>query len=140
MDHAVGGQALDRMDRLTVDSEFGVVIVLDDESFGSMCPTEECRPAPRRQCHAQGVLVSGGDKDRVGPFKGVDHDPFVVNRDGTDLQSSPREDLTEVRKTGVFHGHLDRSDPNQCNADGGQALRDSATYNHLVGDDPTRPG
>ena len=82
-DDAVGGQALQRADRVAVVAELGVIVVLDDDPAASAGPRDQLLAAVSGEHDAGGPLVGRGHQD--GPGAGAlergDVDAVVVDRD-----------------------------------------------------------
>ena len=66
VEHSLGGEPLDRPDRLPVEAVLGVVVVLEDEPSPVRRPGDERGRAARRQDTADRELVGRRDDDRVG--------------------------------------------------------------------------
>ena len=77
-----GRQALQAADRVAVEAELGVVVVLQDDAVARGGPLHQRGPAGRRQHHAGRVLVGGRDQDRVAPRASAPYvEALVVHRD-----------------------------------------------------------
>jgi hypothetical protein len=82
-------EPLDGTDRLTIEAEFRVVVILDDDCAPSRCPCDQGGTAVGWEHSSGRVLVGRRDDDGIDGdvFEGVHHQPGMVDRDADQLES-----------------------------------------------------
>ena len=96
---------------MTVETEFGVVVVLDDHRVASGGPGDQSGTAVGRKHRAGRVLVCRGDDDRIDGdvLEGVHPEPGIVQRDADQLEPRGTDDGLGVVERGVLDRHPARS-------------------------------
>ncbi len=104
VDDPVGREALDGADRLPIEPELRVVIVLDHECVASRGPRHEGGPALGRQHGAGRVLVGSGHDHGVdvGVVERVHDKPGVIDGEADQLETRGADHRLRVVERGVL--------------------------------------
>jgi hypothetical protein len=117
-----------------VVAELGVVVVLDDERAGALCPREQGTPATSAENRTRRELVRRSDKGRVA-LEAVDDEPLLVYGLSHELESA-RPDPGVLRRMGRI------LDSDSCGATSGEHAQEhiDALSSPLDDDDLLRLG
>ena len=106
VDDDVGGEALQRTDRVAVVAELGVVVVLDHDPVAAACPVDQRRAPLGREHRARRVLVRGGEEDRPGvePLERGGVGAVSVDRERHGLEPGAGEGARQTRPARLLDG------------------------------------
>ena len=139
-EHRLGGQGMQRRQRLTVVAVLGVVVVLDDQTPGARSPLDQRMAASCTEGHTGRVLVRRRHHHgrRLRALERRDVDALVIDRHPHHVEAPPGQLVDRAFRTRIFtgdHGRRCAIDPliaRQQLCDARQGLREPVHDQHLI--------